>query len=167
MKRLLFLAVLFSFEASGQSDSLKWVKEINEQVWKPFITHFTSNNREGFKSLHSKRITRVEVDRNLVRDFDKYFPPLDSAALALRAKKKRSFDLRFDKRISNGDKAWETGFFKGTVQEEGKQALTYYGRFFIVLEKENGVWKILVDADTGIGATEENFKNAFSMEEKE
>ena len=51
------------------------------------------------------------------------------------------------------------------MQQE-KEARSYYGRFFVVLEKENGTWKILVDADTGKDANEENFNQAFPMEEK-
>jgi hypothetical protein len=64
----------------AQSDSLKWVTEINEQVWKPFVTHFISGNKEGFRNVHSKHITRVEIDRGVVMDHDKYFPPTDPNA---------------------------------------------------------------------------------------
>jgi hypothetical protein len=168
MKKFLLLtaAVLFFIHVGAQADSLKWTKEINEQVWKPFIKHFTSGNKEGFKSVHSKRITRVEIDRNIVQDFEKYFPLLDSNSAPVKKNTIRLFELRFDKRISNGTKAWESGFYKGTVIQEGKEIRAYYGRFFVVLEKENGIWKILVDADTGKDANEENFNRAFSMEEK-
>jgi len=166
MKKLLlvFVIALFSLPAKAQPDSLTWVKEINEQVWKPFIMHLISDNKEGFRSVHSKRITRVEIDRNAVLDYDKYFPPMDPNAAAVKKNSKLLFDLRFDKRISNGTRAWETGYYKGTVMPEGKEPRSYYGRFFVVLEKENGTWKILVDADTGKAANEENFNKAFPME---
>lgn len=160
---LLSVIVLFSLSAGAQPDSLKWVNEINEQVWKPFIAHFTSGNQEGFRSVHSKRITRVEIDRGIVMDYDKYFPPIDPAAP--KRNSKRLFDLHFDKRISNGTKAWESGYYKGTVVLEGKAPRSYYGRFFVVLEKEDGIWKIIVDADTGAAANEENFTRALPMEQ--
>jgi hypothetical protein len=168
MKKLLLLpvAALFFFQANAQSDSLKWVKEINEQVWKPFITHFISGNKEGFRSVHSKRITRVEIDRNKVLDYEKYFPPINPNAPQPKRNSNHLFELRFDKRISNGTKAWESGYYKGTVIEEGKEPRSWYGRFFVVLEKEEDTWKILVDADTGASANEENFNKAFSMEPK-
>ncbi len=169
MKKLSFLlfAVLFFLTARAQSDSLKWVREINEQVWKPFITHFISGNKEGFRAVHSKRITRVEIDRGMVLDYDKYFPPIDPNLAPVKRNSNRLFELRFDKRISNGNRAWESGYYKGTVIQEGKEPWSYYGRFFVVLEKENGVWKILVDADTGKEANEENFNKAFPMEGKQ
>ena len=86
MKKLLLVLViaLFSQPAMSQSDSLKWVNEINEQVWKPFITHLISDNKEGFKSVHSKRITRVEIDRNAILDYEKYFPSLDPNAAPVK-----------------------------------------------------------------------------------
>ncbi|MBK8494215.1 MAG: nuclear transport factor 2 family protein [Chitinophagaceae bacterium] len=166
MKKLLLVLViaLFSQPAMSQSDSLKWVKEINEQVWKPFITHLISDDKEGFRSVHSKRITRIEIDGNAVLDYEKYFPTIDPNAIPVKKNSKLIFGLRFDKRISNGTRAWETGYYKGTVMQEGKEPRSYYGRFFVVLEKENGTWKILVDADTGKAANEENFNKAFPME---
>jgi len=166
MKKILLLSVIafFSLPANAQSDSLKWVKEINQQVWKPFVTHFISGNNEGFSSVHSKRITRVEIDGNRLLDHDKYFPATDANAKPVKKNVSRLFELRFDKRISNGTRAWETGYYKGTVMQEGKEPRSYYGRFFVVLEKENGTWKILVDADTGKEANEENFSKAFPME---
>ncbi|HNU86786.1 MAG TPA: hypothetical protein PKJ94_00745 [Ferruginibacter sp.] len=166
-KFLLLNAVLFSLTARAQTDSLKWVKEINEQVWKPFITHLVSGNKTAFSAVHSKRITRVEIDRGVLLDFEKYFPPADTTSSIKKKKPDWVFELRFDKRISNGVKAWESGYYKGTVKEEGKNTRSYYGRFFVVLEKENGTWKILVDADTGKDANEENFSKAFAMEPKQ
>jgi hypothetical protein len=161
---LLGLTVLSSYFVNAQSDSLKWVKEINEQVWKPFITHLISGDKVAFSSVHSKRITRVEIDRGVILDFDRYFPAVDANNKSQKQKSDLLFELRFDKRVSNGNKAWESGYYKGTVTQEGKDPRSYYGRFFVVLEKENNTWKILVDADTGKGANEESFVKAFPME---
>ncbi len=169
MRKVLLLSVsfLFYFASGAQSDSLKWVKEINDQVWKPFINHFISGNQEGFRSVHSKRITRVEIDRNVVLDFEKYFPSEDLNVQPVKRNSNRLFELRFDKRISNGTRAWESGYYKGTIIQEGKEPRSYFGRFYVVLEKEEGTWKIQVDADTGKDANEENFNKAFPMEGKQ
>ena len=166
MKKLLLLtaASLFFFCSNAQSDSLKWVKEINEQVWKPFIAHFISGNKDGFRNVHSKRVTRVEIDRGKVLDYEKYFPPLEPNGKQPSQSFKRLFELRFDKRISDGKKAWESGFYRGGMLQEGKEPRYYYGRFFVVLEKEEGIWKILVDADTRKDANEENFSKSYPIE---
>lgn len=165
MKRssLLIASVLFFGNCFAQSDSLKWVTEINEQVWKPFIAHFISGNKEGFRAVHSKKITRVEIDRGVVMDFDKYFPPVTAGGKQPSQTYQRKFELRFDKRISNGSSAWESGYYKGTMIQEGKEPRSYYGRFYVVLEKENDGWKIIVDADSGKEANEEKFNKAAAM----
>lgn len=169
MKKLLLSALAFFcfLYSNAQSDSLKWVKEINEQVWKPFVASFISGNNEGFSNVHSKRITRVEIDRGILKDYNKYFPALTPGPSPGNKNTSRLFELRFDKRISNGTQAWETGYYRGAVMQDGKELRSYYGRFFVVLEKEGGVWKILVDADTGKGVNEENFNKAYAMEEKQ
>jgi len=157
-----FVTILFSPVVQAQTDSLKRIQEINKQVWKPFIISFTSRNNLEFKKLHSKRITRVEIDNNMVEDYEKYFPPVENNLKPDNST--RLFELRFDKRIGNENKAWESGYYKGTVLRPGKDNRVYFGRFFVLLEKEDGVWKILLDADTGKGATEANFNSAGSMQ---
>lgn len=159
--------LLLFLNAAAQQDSLKWVQEINEQVWKPFTAHLISGNKEGFRNVHSKKITRIEIDRGVIQDYEKYFPPATPGSGAGQKKPDRLFELRFDKRISNGTMAWESGYYKGTVMQPGKEPRYYYGRFYVVLEKENGTWKILVDADTGKNANEENFNKASLMEAKQ
>jgi hypothetical protein len=166
MKRFLLLhACLFALlQVPAQADST-CTGEINTEVWKPFIKHFTSGNKKAFRELHSKRITRVLIDDNRVQDHHDYFPKKEeSDTLARKQNFSRLFELRFDKRICNGNKAWESGFYKGTVLYPGKPSKVYYGRFFVVLEKEAGAWKIIVDADTGKDATAKNFENARPME---
>ncbi len=159
---LLLFILAFSFlQASSQSDSLRWVKEINEQVWKPFVSHFISGDKEEFRAVHSKKIVRVNIDKNQVRDYNTYFPPINLGQN--EQKVDRLFEIRFSKRISNGTMAWETGFFKGAVNSQGKEQVIYYGKFYIVLEKENGIWKIIVDADSNKEANEELFNNASGM----
>ena len=156
---LLLTGISISIATVAQTDSLKWVREIDEQVWKPFVEHFVSGNKAGFRSVHSKNITRVQIDGGIVQDYEKYFPA-DTASNPAWKNMKRQFELRFDKRISNGIKAWESGYYKGTVIQGERTPRSYYGRFFVVLQKENNVWKILVDADTGKDANEENFNKA-------
>lgn len=156
---LLLTVILISIATIAQTDSLKWVKEIDEQVWKPFVEHFVSGNKAGFRSLHSKSVSRVEIDRGSIMDYDKYFPADTSSGQGFK-NVKRQFELRFDKRVSNGTRAWESGYYKGTVIQGERAPRSYYGRFFVVLQKENNVWKILVDADTGKDANEENFNKA-------
>lgn len=163
MKKYLIVAaaVLFFVNATAQTDSANCAKEINEVIWNPFVKYLVSGDNKAFRALHSKRISRVIIDNNVLQDYEKYFPPNKrNDTVSSNTRVSRLFELRFDTRICNGNKAWETGYYKGTVTEAGKEKRIYYGRFFVVLEKEEGVWKIMVDADTAKEATAENFNKA-------
>jgi ketosteroid isomerase-like protein len=60
-------------------------------------------------------------------------------------------DLRFTERIANAATAIDIGIFKVTVNRKDGSTQSFYGRFHVVLRKENGVWKILVDMDSSEG----------------
>ncbi len=162
---LVIAAIVIYANATAQADNFNCQKEINEAVWKPFVKHLLSGNNRDFRALHSKRITRVEIDQNILQDYETYFPAdKRNDTISSRTSVSRTFELRFDKRICNGNKAWETGYYKGSVTEAGKESRVYYGRFFVVLEKEEGVWKIIADADTAKDATAGNFDKAAPVE---
>jgi len=138
-------------------------KEINEQVWKPFIESFSNNNQEGFKAVHSKDVIRVMRDDKTIWGYDQYFPAQKSNSSDW-SKYKKSIELRFIQRIAGNDKAFEVGYYNTrTIAPDGKQRSSF-GKFHVVMRKESGVWKILVDADSGKEATEEEFKKAAAME---
>ena len=66
------IPALFSVQfAYAQSDSLQ--RQINEQVWKPFISTFNSGDDEGFKAVHSKDVIRVSQDSKQILGYDQYF----------------------------------------------------------------------------------------------
>src|SRR4030095_1575039 len=117
-------------------------KDINEQVWKPFIKSFNEGNHEGFAAVHSKDVLRVEQDRNRILDYDQYFPKN-----APKWPGKNNIELRFLQRIASNDQAFEVGYYKSTHTSADGKVSTGYGKFHVAMRKENGVWKILVDAD--------------------
>jgi len=142
---------------------VNYQKEINEQVWKPFIESFSNNNQEGFKAVHSKDVIRVMQDDNMIWGYDQYFPAQKNNPSEW-SKYKKSIELRFIQRIAGNDKAFEVGYYNTrTIAPDGKQRSSF-GKFHVVMRKENGVWKILVDADSSKEASEEEFKKAAAME---
>ena len=154
-----FLLLNMHFITQAQ---LNYQKEINEQVWRPFIESFSNNNQEGFKAVHSKDVIRVMQDENTIWGYDQYFPAQKNPSEW--SKYKKSIELRFIQRIAGNDKAFEVGYYyTRSTAPDGKQRSSF-GKFHVVLRKENGVWKILVDADSGKEATEEEFKKAAAME---
>jgi ketosteroid isomerase-like protein len=143
---LLFAILLVPALSSAQADIQK---AINDQVWKPFIQNFNSGNTEGFMAVHSKDLVRVPRDSKKLSDFAQYKKQLEYNGKSA----KRTIELRFTERITGDNKASEVGIYKTTVTTPQGEIKTHYGKFLVILRKENGTWKILVDTDSSEGGT--------------
>jgi ketosteroid isomerase-like protein len=150
-------------ETFAQTDQ----QEIDEQVWIPFTKAITARDPEAFISLHSKDLIRAERNGGKVKNFDQYKQGMMEswpkyAEYAKQKSIKHTFELRFLERHSNGEQAFEVGYFKNETTTPDGEARASYGQFHVALRKENGVWKILVDSDSDNGGsiTEEMFVSA-------
>ena len=150
--RLLIALLFVSFSVFGQSAQ----KEINEQVWKPFIKGFDENNAALFMSVHSKDLIRSPRDAKKVLNWDQYNEQTSKQTGV------HDIELRFSERVNNDSQAIDVGIYKTSYPNHPP----YYGRFHVVLRKENNVWKILVDMDSNEGGTigEKQFLAAQPME---
>lgn len=157
------MILLFANPAFSQTGNLQ--KEINEQVWKPFIKAFNNNDNEAFSAVHSKEVIRVSQDDNQIIGYAEYFKKVPDSVKTKWKDWKRDIELRFLQRIASGDKAFEVGYYKSsstnTVTGEKR---TGYGKFHVLLKKENGSWKILMDADANEKTGEVVFMTARPME---
>lgn len=165
-KNIILAGILFLFlpgKSSAQAQKSLQI-EINQQVWKPFINGFSNNNRDVFKAVHSRDVIRVIQDDNIIWNYDQYFPDQYTGPTDTSARYKKSIELRFIQRIASVDKAFETGYYKSSSISPEGTTRTSYGKFNVVLRKENGVWKILVDADTSKGVTADDFNKAEALE---
>jgi hypothetical protein len=152
-----WMLVLVMNSAISQSDSLQ--QQINEQVWKPFIASFNSMDTEKFMSVHSKQMTRVIQDSKQIYGYDKYFHENQQGdERSKQANRKRSIELRFIQRIAGDGKAFEVGYFKTTNFLPDGKSRSGYGKFHVLLQKENGVWKILMDTDASENTNETVFQ---------
>jgi ketosteroid isomerase-like protein len=155
--KTLIIILLATIPASSLAQNHQ--KDINEQVWKPFIKSFNEGNNDGFKAVHSKDVLRVEQDNNKVLDYDQYFPKNPP-----KWPGKNNIELRFLQRIASEDQAFEVGYYKSTHTSADGKVRIGYGKFHVALRKENGVWKILVDADARADANEQTFAAARALE---
>lgn len=102
----LFLLVHIAF---AQDNAIQ--KEIDEQVWLPFIQTFKTFDGAGFNSIHTKDVLRggpwgIRVgDENLAGN-------LEGFKAGKEAGEKRSIAFRFEHRVSNGNVAYEVGYYK-------------------------------------------------------
>jgi ketosteroid isomerase-like protein len=164
---LTIFLTLVSTAAFGQNSE----KEINEQVWKPFVKTLLSHDVEGFMNLHSRDVMRVERDFRHILNYDQYKKDLNTSWPAWKQsmeveKSKNTFELRFLERTANESLAFEVGYYKNELINAKGEKRTGYGQFHVALRKENGVWKILVDSDSNNNRTitEEMFQAAKALE---
>lgn len=146
-------------------------QEINEQVWKPFTKAIMNQDVATFASLHSTDLVRAERNSGKILSLAEYHKNMEagwpgSKESLAKNKIDYTFELRFTERISNGNLAYEVGYFKNeSVSPTGEKRIGY-GQFHVTLRKENGIWKILVDSDSNLGGTitEEMFMAAKPLE---
>lgn len=163
MKKILLLLSVISFEAYSQDHT----KEINEQVWKPFIKTFHERDAAGFLAVHSKDLVRSPRDAKTVLTWDEYLKQQrEGNEWSKKNGVSRDLELRFTERIASASQAIEVGIYKTTTVNNTGERRSFFGRFHVVLRKEDGTWKILVDTDSSEGNTigEKDFLKAQPME---
>ena len=158
--------VIFLLLASS-ANAQNFQKEINDQVWKPFMTTFSEYNSAGFMAVHSLDLIRAPRDSKSVQNYDEYKANNEKwDKQGKESKAVRSIELRFLERIASATQGYEVGIYKTTVTRSGEKPQSFYGKFHVVLRKEKGVWKILVDSDSSEGGTinEASFLQASALE---
>lgn len=159
--------ILFTLLSAGVAAAQDLQKEINEQVWKPFIAGFTNGDTELFMSVHSKDVIRSPRDAKSVSNWDEYYQSMKRGNESRKSRNVRSeIELRFTERIAKGDQGIDVGIYKTTSIDASGNRRSFYGRFHVALRKESGTWKILVDTDSSEGNTiaEKDFESAKPME---
>jgi ketosteroid isomerase-like protein len=155
--------MILSQVAFAQSDSLQ--SDINRQVWKPFIEAFNNFDTKAFMAVHSKDLSRVVQDGNLIYGYDRYYTENEQGnQSAKKANRKRTIEFRFIQRIAANDKAFEIGYFKYTGIQPDGSSHNGYGKFHVLLRKEGGIWKILMDADASEKTNEAIFLSGKSIQ---
>jgi ketosteroid isomerase-like protein len=160
MKKSIFIgAFLFSCTVYGQEE----LSAINNQVWKPFIAAYNTFDVGGFMEVHSRDVVRSPRDGGEIFGYDEYYTRTEKSATRNKIQKgSRKIELRFLERIVKNGLAYEVGIYKVESIDTNGHSRFFYGKFHVVLRKEEGQWKILVDADSSENNTigEDDFQAA-------
>jgi hypothetical protein len=65
-----YFFLLCVLSISGFSQDFQ--KEINDQVWKPFILSFNNYDANGFLAVHTKDVVRSPLDAKMILTYDEY-----------------------------------------------------------------------------------------------
>jgi ketosteroid isomerase-like protein len=166
-KLLILLGLLIAIGGHAQNDQ----SDINEQVWKPFTQAIMTQDVNRFIALHSSDLVRAVINNQKLMGWNEYRMEMEKSwpgwKESIRKNKSTyTFELRFTERISNGNVAYEVGYFRNQLITATGETQESFGRFHVVLRKEAGAWKILVDSDSNEGGTitAEMFMTAKSLE---
>jgi ketosteroid isomerase-like protein len=165
MRHLLILSLVTILTAPLIAQDTK--KEINSQVWKPFIQAYNNFNTEQFMSVYSKSIVRVPQDQKMIFDFAEYKKNINREnQFNKNYKIKAALELRFLNRVHSKDIAYETGILKIKMTDNNGKPAIIYSKFQVLLKKENGIWKIHFDTDSSEGGkiSEADFNKAEKLE---
>lgn len=162
--KVLFSLVLTFISFNLTSQKISQLQDINKDVWYPFIDAFGKLDADAFMKVHSPDVLRWTLDEGKTMDRGAYTAEQKSSTeYHIKNESTRSLELRFIHRSIRDNFAYEVGYYKLTFYEKGKtNPKEYFGKFNVILRKEEGVWKILMDADHG-GATFTDFIEAYGI----
>lgn len=159
-----FLLSLFGLFLWTISHAQSAQKEINDQVWTPFLEAYASGDVSQFMSVHAHEVLRIPQDENKIIRFKDYQEHMQEVNNYNQQNGYTvSLQLRFIQRLAQDDRAFEAGIYEYQRVDKAGKVDKFYGKFHVVLIKENNRWKIWLDADTSEGASEQTFRVAKSM----
>lgn len=140
--------------------------QIEADVWIPFLAASDAFDADRFLAVQSRDLVRVSTDAKRVYGLARYETEIREGFRRARERGiTRVSEVRFLDRVADGDLAYETGFFRSRVTLANGEVRVRYTRFEMVLRREAGTWKFLLDKDTSDGGsiTEEAYQAAAPM----
>ncbi|MFD2823876.1 nuclear transport factor 2 family protein [Lacinutrix iliipiscaria] len=158
----LFMSLNFSF-----SQEYKHLKEINTQVWDTFTKAFETFDYTLFSSIHSPNLIRISGDGQTIKLFSEYIEGYNNRWSNKNGKQTISF--RFFERIANDEYASERGIYKLIVNHGTVDEKSYYGKFHVLIKREDNLWKLIMDYDSSEFNTinEASYNNAYAIDDFE
>lgn len=144
----------------------EWLKEINRDVWQPFMEGVGTFNDNLYTRVRSQDYIRIDPGSKMFLNRTDYDD--DSIKIMHRYKeegRKLRLSVRFTDRIVNGEFAFERGVNEFVMETKDGESRRSYARFQTVLRKENGVWRMLTEYFPPESATEEDYKNASALDD--
>jgi hypothetical protein len=142
------------------------LKSIDQEIWLPFIKAFATGNADEYIGLHSKNLIRPMGDAKRIEPYDRWTGGTRGMFKSFAERgTKVAIEFRFLERFANEDTASERGIFEFSMTNAKGETQKSYGKFHVILKKEDGKWKILMDYDSSEGRTinAESFKAAHAM----
>jgi len=165
IRKFISIAVLLTgFVSLCYAQNAKNYGGINK-TWAKFCQAFDSLDYRLMAEIHTKDLIRIPGGGSII-DYNTYIQGYrEDFESAQKKNSTRSIALRFNERVNNDSVASEKGVYKMVIDKNQPRETTYYGAFHVLLKKEEGSWKILMDYDSNPGGKigEEDFIKAFEI----
>lgn len=164
---LVFQLITFHIFAQNTGKA-EFLKEINRDIWLPFIEAYANGDAEKYLALHSQDFIRGMGNEEKLTNLKGYGEGVRQMFKSLKESgAKVKIDFRFLKRMANAQSGFEIGIYQFTAINAKGESQNYYGKFTVVSRKENNVWKILVDYDANENNSinEDSFKKGFPIDD--
>jgi len=164
-KKIFVIGFLFMSLNFCYSQEHKTLKEINSQVWKTFTKAFETYDYTLFSSIHSPNLIRINGDGKSIKLFPEYIEGYKNRWS--NKNENQTISFRFLERIANKDYASERGIYKLTVNLNTVNERSYYGKFHVLLKREDELWKLIMDYDSSELNTinEASYNAAFAIDD--
>jgi hypothetical protein len=144
-----------------EATSTKALKEINRDIWVPFMQGVAASEDALYLGTRSKDYVRVQANGRLILDHANYVD--DTVTMMGRYRDQGAkvvLDVRFDERITDGRHASERGITRVIFTPKSGDARTSYTRFHVISRKEGAAWRVLTDYAPADSASEAEYQRA-------
>lgn len=150
--------------AQSQLDSLR--KQIDRDIWIPFLQGINTNNADLYNSVHSKDFHWVAGgNKTRIMDLPAY---IEDAAKVMTDRKNKGIqtivDVAFLERNLNETFASEKCVTRYTAIEPGKEPLVMYGIAQVFSRKVEGIWKKCIQYVSTEKTSKELFEQASPLQ---
>lgn len=139
-------------------------RAIDEQVWRPFVKAFNTTDAQAFIDVHAREAIRWPLGWGQPQPGDSIrAQALRNWSVPPPANEGRSIELYFTHRSHTKAFAFDIGYYRVMVAMSGGVAREFYGHFSTILGRQDGRWRIFLDADNGEGVTREDLEKAVPL----
>ncbi|MCL6272626.1 nuclear transport factor 2 family protein [Muricauda sp. 2012CJ35-5] len=146
---------------------MELLENVKKDVWLPFMQSYKDLDAEKLQAIHDKDIMRISVDSNKIYGGQIYLQELHGFFAMLRQKKEKAeIIFSIGSTAFNANYVYQTGFYRfKATNTDGLVLMTNYREFMVVLQKQDGVWKITQDMDRRSNLDEESFRKSGTIYE--
>ncbi|KAA1243534.1 hypothetical protein [Aquimarina sp. RZ0] len=146
----------------AQDNSLH--QKINQDMYTNFSKAYKTLDYELFSSIHSKKMIRVSGNGGEIKKSKTYLKEYQKR-WSVATKKAALIDFRLFERITSDSLVSDRGIYRVTYNDNTDQVTYSYGQFHVVLQLEDGYWKLLIDYDSNENKTinKQRYDQAFPL----